>query len=125
MRDRLAERVDLLLGVGGVHKAVLLPLGLGHYHRAALRVEARVRLQLEPCLLKELDDLEGDGGGAGDARRVDARRVDELRLGGALLENPVATAGLGTRTGEGVERVVGVEGGYEAAAALQEGYSRG
>ena len=32
-------------------------------------------------LLEELDDLEGDGGGAGDAGRVDARRVDELRLG--------------------------------------------
>ena len=64
-------------------------------------------MQLEPRLLEEIDDLEGDGGGARNARRVDARRVDELRLGGALLEDPVAAARLGARAwlGLGLGRV--------------------
>ena len=72
---RDAERVDLVLS-SGVYTSAVVAL-LGHDDRRALRVEGRVGRRVEAGLLQQLDRLERDRGRAGDARRVDAGRVDE------------------------------------------------
>mmetsp|Transcript_3152 Transcript_3152/g.9831 ORF Transcript_3152/g.9831 Transcript_3152/m.9831 type:complete len:329 (-) Transcript_3152:1409-2395(-) len=116
---RDAERVDALLVVGRVDEA-LVP-ALGHDHRRPVGVEGWVGGRVEPGLAEQPDDLERDRGRAGYAGRVDAGRVDQVGLGGAPLDDPVAAARLRTRAREGVEGVVRLKVGHEAAAGGEDG----
>lgn len=64
------------------------PLVLRHDKRRPQRIELRVRAQAQPRFAQQLDHPQGNGGGAGEAGRVDPSRVDQTGRALARLNDP-------------------------------------